>query len=115
MLALLVLGCGDEGGGGGAIDAGLDAPRRLALTVDGPPAVAATRSLKVTIVANGITRSDTFVVGGLPTTVDVPQPIQLSDWSITVDGFDASGTLLGRGASVVPAGTSATMIALAPI
>ena len=109
---MLAFGCGEEGGGG-SIDAGLDAPKRLALTVDGP--LPATRSLKVTITANGITRNDTFVVGGLPSTVDLPQPIQLTDWSIGVDGFDGSGTLIGRGTSVVPAGTSATTVTLAAI
>lgn len=108
----LMFGCSDDGG---AVDAGRDAPARLALTVDGPVATASTRTVKVTIVSNGSTRSDTFPVGGLPATVDVPAPIQLTDWAITVDGIDNGGTIVGRGTKTVPSGTSETTVTLAAI
>jgi hypothetical protein len=110
-LVPLAIGCSD-GGPGPAADASLDAQRRLALTVAGPTTI---RSLKVTITANGTTRNDTFVVGGLPATVDLPQPIQLGDWSIKVDGFDMNGVLVGRGMATVPSGTSETTVTLASI
>ncbi len=97
-------------------DAGLDAIKRLAVTVDGPTALQQnTRSVKVVIVANGTTRMDTFPVGGLPSTVDVPSPIQLSNWAITVDGLDIGGMVIGRGMTTVPAGTADTMVTLAPL
>lgn len=115
VLAIVTMlwGCGDDGAGGH--DAGLDAQRRLAITVDGPAAVAGTRSVKVTITSNGSTRTDSFAVAGLPSTVDVPQPIQLSDWDITVDGFDMTSTLIGRGMSTVPSLTAATTVTLTPL
>ena len=114
MTALLLVGCGDDGGS--IHDAGLDAIKRLALTVDGPGSLqTTTRTVKVIITANGTTRMDLFPVAGLPSTVDVPAPIQLSMWAIQVDGLDISGTLIGRGTTSVPAGTSDTMVTLAPI
>jgi hypothetical protein len=57
---------------------------------------------------------DTFPVAGLPSTVDVPAPIQLSNWAIQVDGLDIGGTVIGRGTTTVPAGTSEAMVTLAP-
>jgi hypothetical protein len=113
-LAIVTMLCCCGGDGSSAHDAGLDAPRRLAITVDGPAEVAATRTVKVSITSNGSTRNDTFPVGGLPATVDVPQPIQLSDWVITVTGYDMSSTLLGLGMTTVPALTSETTVTLQP-
>lgn len=112
--AALMLGCG--GDSTDAHDAGLDAIKRLALTVDGPASLqTTTRTVKVVITANGTTRMDLFPVAGLPSTVDVPAPIQLSTWAIQVDGLDISGTVIGRGTASVPAGTSETMVTLAAI
>lgn len=113
-LAIVSLLC-SCGGGGGAADAGLDAQARIAITVDGPAEVAATRSVKVTIVSNGSTRTDTFAIAGLPATVDVPQPIQLNDWDITVQGYDMANALIAAGMTTVPAHTSQTMVTLAPL
>lgn len=112
LIALLTCACDHEGTV--AIDAGLDAPRRLAVTVDGPPAVQPTRTLKVTITSNGYTRKDTFPVGGLPATVDLAQPIQLSTWSIQVDGFDTNSQLIGAGSTDVPSGTTEATVTIAP-
>lgn len=90
--------------------------KRLALTVDGPTALQPiTRSLKVTITANGSTSKETFAVGGLPTTLDLAQPIQLSAWAVEVDGYDTNGQLIGHGASSLASGTAEAAIALAPI
>ena len=100
---------------GGARDAGLDAIRQLAVTVEGTGTVAATRSVTVTITVTNNTRMETFPVGGLPATVEMESPIQLSDWMIRVDGFDMVGTLIGRGMVTVPSGTAATSVTLAPI
>jgi len=113
LIGLLLAACGDDGGMG-AGDAGLDAQAQIALTVDGPVTVATTRSLKVTITANGHTRSNSFPVAGLPATVEMPQPIQLSTWAIVVDGYDMNGGQVGRGTASVPAGTSDTMVTLQP-
>lgn len=116
LVTLLLLVCACGGDDGASADAGMDAIRRLALTVDGTPALQPiTRSVKVTITANGSTRSDTFPIAGLPATVDLPQPIQLSTWSVVVDGFDTNGQLVGRGMSTLAAGTSEASIAIAPI
>lgn len=112
-IASLLTSCG--GGGGGAADAGLDAQARIAITVDGPSDVAATRSVKVTILSNGSMRTDSFAIGGLPATVDVPQPIQLNDWDITVQGYDMANTLIAVGMTTVPARTSETTVTLAPL
>lgn len=114
MLAY-VLCAGCSGDDGGAHDAGLDAIRRLAITVDGPSALAGTRSVTVTITVTNNTRMESFPVGGLPSTVDMESPIQLSDWMLRVDGFDMTGTLIGRGMATVPSGTSQTTVTLAPI
>lgn len=90
--------------------------RRLALTVDGPASLQpVTRSLKITITANGTTRSDTFPIAGLPATVDVPAPIQLTTWSVAVDGFDSSGQRIGYVKSDLAAGTAEAMMTLAPL
>lgn len=114
VCAALMLGCG--GDGTDAHDAGLDAIKRLALTVDGPASLqSTTRTVKVVITANGNTRMDLFPVAGLPSTVDVPAPIQLSAWSIVVDGLDISGTVIGHGTTSVPAGTADAMVTLAAI
>jgi hypothetical protein len=107
------MGCGSDDAQ--THDAGLDAIKRLAVTVDGPATLQQnTRSVKVIITANGTTRMDTFPVAGLPSTVDVPAPIQLSNWAIQVDGLDIGGTVIGRGTTTVPAGTSEAMVILAP-
>lgn len=115
LAATLTLGCG--GDDGATADAGLDAIRRLALTVDSASATVRTntRSVKVTIEANGTTRMDTFPVAGLPATVDLPQPIQLSDWNISVDGLDMNGTIIGRGTNTVPSRTAETTVTLGAI
>jgi hypothetical protein len=114
VILLLACACGSEGGE--AADAGMDAIRRLALTVDGTGSLQPiTRSVKVTITANGSTRNDTFPVGGLPATVDLPAPIQLSTWAVVVDGYDVNGQLVGRGTASLPAGTAEASISLAPI
>lgn len=113
LTAVLLVSCG--GDDAQTHDAGLDAIKRLAITVDGPPTLQQnTRSVKVIITANGTTRMDTFPVGGLPSTVDVPSPIQLSTWAITVDGLNISGMVIGRGMTTVPAGTADAMVTLAP-
>jgi hypothetical protein len=112
LLTTCLASCGGDDGNAG--DAGLDAIARLAITVTGT-SVVGTTSVKVTIVANGSTRTDTFPVGGLPATVDLPQPIQLSTWAITVDGINSGGTVVGRGTNSVPAGTSETTVNLSPI
>ena len=97
-------------------DAGLDAIRRLAITVDGPTTVQQnTRTVKVIITANGTTRMDLIPVGGLPATVDVPSPIQLTTWAIQVDGLDVSAQIIGRGTTMVPAGTADTTVTLTAI
>ena len=113
LVVLLASGCGHEDVGT-AIDAGLDAQPRLALTLDGPQQLQPTRTVKVTITSNGYTRSDSFPIGGLPATVDLAQPIQLNTWSIGVDGFDMNGQRIGHGSTDVPAGTSEAMVTLAP-
>ncbi len=113
LIALLAVGCGHDDVGSPA-DAGLDAPRRLALTVDGPTELQPTRTLKVTITSNGYTRSDSFPVGGLPATVDLAKPIQLNTWAIAVDGFDMNGQQIGHGTNDVPAGTTEATVTLAP-
>ncbi len=105
--------CGDDGGSAG--DAGLDAIRRLAITVEGPTSLAGTRSVTVTITVTNNTKMMSFPVAGIPSTVDLEAPIQLSDWTLRVDAFDMVGTLIGRGMSTVPSGTSQTTITLAPI
>jgi hypothetical protein len=115
-LVILPLVCACGGDGGGSADAGMDAIRRLALTVDGPPTLqSVTRSVKVTITANGSTRSDSFPVGGLPATVDLPAPIQLSTWAVVVDGYDTNGQLVGHGTTSLAAGTAEASISIAPI
>jgi hypothetical protein len=115
-LVTLLLTCACGGEGGGSADAGMDAIRRLALTVDGTPALQPiTRSVKVTITANGSTRNDTFPIAGLPATVDVPQPIQLSTWSVVVDGYDGNGQLVGRGMTTLASGTAEASMSIAPI
>jgi hypothetical protein len=117
-LVILLLACTSacSGDGGGTADAGMDAIRRLALTVDGAASLQPiTRSVKVTITANGSTRTDTFPVGGLPATVDLPAPIQLSTWSVVVDGYDVNGQLIGHGTTSLAAGTAEASISLAPI
>jgi hypothetical protein len=111
--ALACAGCGDDGAGVG--DAGLDAIRRLAITVEGPSSLAGTRSVTVTITVTNNTRMMSFPVAGLPSTVDLEAPIQLSDWTLRVDGFDMVGTLIGRGMVTVPSGTAQTTVTLAPI
>ena len=113
VIAFLLCSCG--GGGGGAADAGLDAQARIAITVEGPAELAATRSVKVTILSNGSMRMDTIPIAGLPATVDVPQPIQLNDWDITVQGYDMTNTQTGLGMTTVPAKTSETTVTLAPL
>lgn len=115
-LVTLLLACACGGEGGASADAGMDAIRRLALTVDGTPALQPiTRSVKVTITANGSTRNDTFPIAGLPATVDLLQPIQLSTWSVTVDGYDVNGQLVGRGMTSLAAGTAEASMSIAPI
>jgi hypothetical protein len=115
-LVTLLLVCACSGDGGGAADAGMDAIRRLALTVDGPASLQPiTRSVKVTITANGSTRTDTVPVAGLPATVDLPQPIQLSTWSVVVDGYDANSQVVGRGTTSLAAGTAEASITIAPL
>jgi hypothetical protein len=113
LLVSLAVGCGDDGGGAG--DAGLDAIRQLAVTVEGTGTTASTRSVTVTITVTNNTRMEMFPVGGLPATVEMDAPIQLSDWTIRVDGFDTVGTMVGRGMVTVPSGTAATTVTLAPI
>ena len=54
-------------------------------------------------------------MGGLPATVDVPAPIQLTDWAIVVDAFDMNSQLIGRGMTTVPSGTSMTTVTLAAV
>lgn len=116
LVTLLLLTCACGGDGGGSADAGMDAIRRLALTVDGTSALQPiTRSVKVTISANGTTRSDSFPIAGLPATVDLPQPIQLSTWSVVVDGYDSNGQLVGRGMTSLAAGTAEASMSIAPI
>lgn len=114
LIVLLGLAACDDGGSA-AIDAGLDAQRRLTLTVEGTGSVEATRSITVEIMSNGTTRMDSFTVGGLPATVDLPAPIQLADWEIEVDGFDMVGQLIGRGNITLPSGTSAARVTLGPL
>jgi hypothetical protein len=115
-LVTLLLACACSGEGGDSADAGMDAIRRLALTVDGAASLQPiTRSVKVTITANGSTRNDTFPVGGLPATVDLPAPIQLSTWSVVVDGYDVNGQVIGHGMTTLPSGTSEASLTLQPI
>ena len=115
VVLLLALAAACDDGGGPAADAGMDAQRRLAITVEGPTSLGGTRSVKVTITASGQTRTDTVPVGGLPATVDVPAPIQLTDWAIVVDAFDMNSQLIGRGMTTVPSGTSMTTVTLAAV
>lgn len=115
VVALLALAPACDDSGGGAVDAGLDAQRRLAITVEGPAELGGTRSVKVTITASGQTRTDTVPVGGLPATVDLPAPIQLTDWAIVVDAFDMNSQRIGRGTTTVPSGTSTTTVTLAAV
>ena len=113
LACALAAACGDDGASAG--DAGLDAIRRLAITVEGPGSLAGTRSVTVTITVTNNTKMMSFPVAGLPSTVDMEAPIQLSDWTLRVDAFDMVGTLIGRGMSTVPSGTAQTSITLAPI
>ena len=113
LACALTAACGDDGVSVG--DAGLDAIRRLAITVEGPTSLAGTRSVTVTITVTNNTKMMSFPVGGIPSTVDMEAPIQLSDWTLRVDAFDMVGTLIGRGMSTVPSGTAQTSITLAPI
>lgn len=113
LIALLATGCSHEEMSD-PIDAGPDGPGTLALTVEGPPAVQPTRTLKVTITSAGYTHSNSFAVTGIPATVEIAQPIQLTTWSILVDGFDMNGRRIGHGAKDVPAGTTETTVTLAP-
>lgn len=108
----LLLSCGGDDSPTG--DAGLDAQRRLAVTVQGSLAMT-TYSVKVTIEANGTTRIDTFPVGGLPATVDLPAPIQLGDWNLDVDALSMSGVIIGRGSATVPAGTADATVTVSPV
>ena len=111
VIALLAGACGNEGGQ--AADAGLDAMPRLELTVDGAAAIQpTTRSLKVAITASGIGRTDTIPVAGLPATVDVPAPIQLTNWSVVVDGYDINGQRIGHGEVELAAGTAEASVSL---
>jgi hypothetical protein len=115
-LVMLMLACACGGEGGASADAGMDAIRRLAITVDGAASLQPiTRSLKVTITANGSTRSDTFPIAGLPATVDLPAPIQLSTWATVVDGFDVNGQLIARGMMNIAAGTTEASMTIAPL
>lgn len=114
LVVIALLACACDDGGGGAADAGVDAQRTLTLTVDGPVSVQATRAITVTVTASGTTRKDSFPIGGLPATVDLPAPIQLSAWALQVDGFDSGGQLIGRGSTSVPSGTTDAMVTLAP-
>ena len=114
-LAIASMLCGCGGDSSTTQDAGLDAQLRLALTVDGPTGVAATRSLRVTITTVNSASTDTFAVGGLPATVDLAQPVQLNDWTLKVDGYDMSGTRIGFGQTTVPARTAEAAVTLAPL
>lgn len=110
--ALAFAACG--GDDGVVHDAGLDAIRDLAITVEGSLAMP-TYTVAVTIEANGTTRNYTFPVAGLPATVEFEAPIQLSDWNITVDAKSMSAVIIGRGMKTVPSGTAATSITVTPV
>jgi hypothetical protein len=112
-LVIAVLAAACNGDGGQVADAGLDAMRRLSLTVDGAASIQpTTRSVKVSVTASGIGRTDTFPVGGLPAMVDVPAPIQLTTWLVVVDGYDINGQRIGHGEVELPAGTAEGAVAL---
>jgi hypothetical protein len=104
--------CGEDGGSVG--DAGLDAQRRLGLTVNGSLSMT-TYMVKVTIEANGTTRIDTVPVAGLPATVDLPAPIQLGDWNIDVDALSMTGSVIGRGMTTVTSGTADATVTVSPV
>ncbi len=114
LIALLATGCGHEDVAG-PNDAAHDGPGTIALTVEGPSEVQPTRMIKVTVSSNGYSHSDSFVVGGIPAMVEVGQPIQLSTWSIAVDGFDRNGQRIGHGSLDVPSGTTEATVALAAV
>lgn len=112
-VAALVAACGGDDRTGA--DAGMDAMRRLALTVDGTPALQPiTRSVKVSITAGGFTSKETFAVSGLPSTVDLAQPVSLATWDVDVEGYDAGGQLVGRGSAALPSRTTEATVSLAP-
>jgi hypothetical protein len=115
-LAITLLAGACSSDGSQAADAGMDAMRRLELTVDGVAAIQpTTRSLKISITASGIARTDTIPVAGLPATVDLPAPIQLTTWEVVVDGYDINGQRIGHGETDLPAGTAEASVSLAAL